>query len=45
MNDGSMWNKHPNWKMKRNCKVCGSRRKSAANPDRICAKCWREIHS
>lgn len=43
MNDGSQWNKHSNYKIRRNCIICGARKKSAANPERICAKCWREL--
>ena len=41
MKDGSEWNVGVLYNMRKNCKVCGSRRSSASNPKRICAKCWR----
>ena len=43
MNDGTPYNTQVNWKKKRNCIVCGSRRKSAHNPEKICASCWRDL--
>ena len=43
MNDGSLWNKHSNYKIRRNCCICRARKKSAANPDRVCASCWRKF--
>jgi hypothetical protein len=42
MNDGSQYNIGRLWTRARKCKVCGLRRKSACNPERICAKCYRE---
>ena len=43
MNDGSSYNIGRLWTRKRKCSNCGKLRKSAKNPERLCAKCWREI--